>query len=163
MTTDTLSGRERPDLSSPETSAARAALDNIAYALTSLKLTVALFALAIVLIFIGTLAQVTMDMWEVISLYFRAWICWIEAPVFFPRSWFPDLPEARMRTIVALLLLTGALVGGIPCFARRGRSWLWPLAASLPSGTQRRGTSSSKATNNWRNVKSSPSRLSSRR
>ena len=97
----------------------------------SLKLTVLLFALAIILILVGTLAQVTRDMWEVISLYFRAWICWIEAPVFFPRSWFPDLSEATMRTIVALLLLTGALAGGIPCFARRGRSWLWPLAAAL--------------------------------
>ena len=31
-----------------------------------------------------------MDMWQVIDLYFRAWIAWIDFQIFFPRSWFPN-------------------------------------------------------------------------
>lgn len=55
----------------------------------SLKITVALFAMGIFIILVGTLAQVDKDMWEVIDLYFRSWIAWIDFQVFFPRSWFP--------------------------------------------------------------------------
>lgn len=61
--------------------------------LASLKLTVALFALAIFIIFVGTLAQVDKDMWEVIDLYFRSWFAWIDFQLFFPRSWFPSLAD----------------------------------------------------------------------
>ncbi len=57
--------------------------------LASLKITVVLFALGIFIILVGTLAQVDKDMWEVIDLYFRAWVARIELQVFLPRSWFP--------------------------------------------------------------------------
>ena len=50
-----------------------------------------LFALAIVLIFAGTLAQVNKDIWEVMNLYFRAWIAWIPLQIFFPPVFFPKL------------------------------------------------------------------------
>ena len=49
-----------------------------------------LFACSIFLILVGTLAQVEMDMWQVIDQYFRAWITWIDFQIFFPRSWFPN-------------------------------------------------------------------------
>ena len=52
----------------------------------SLKLTVVLFALSIVLIFVGTLAQVDKDIWEVIGLYFRCWFAWVPFQVFVPPS-----------------------------------------------------------------------------
>lgn len=52
----------------------------------SLKLTVALFALSIVLIFVGTLAQVDKDIWEVIGLYFRCWFAWVPFQVLVPPS-----------------------------------------------------------------------------
>ncbi|MBD3672214.1 MAG: cytochrome c biogenesis protein CcsA [Planctomycetaceae bacterium] len=39
--------------------------------LASLKLTVVLFALSIAIVLFGTLAQVSMDIWEVIDVYFR--------------------------------------------------------------------------------------------
>jgi ABC-type transport system involved in cytochrome c biogenesis permease subunit len=55
----------------------------------SLKLTVTLFALAIVLVLIGTLAQTDQDMWEVIERYFATWIAWVNIQVFFPESFFP--------------------------------------------------------------------------
>ncbi len=57
--------------------------------LASLRLTVVLFALSIILVFAGTLAQVDQDIWEVMHLYFRTWLAWIPFQVFFPRSFFP--------------------------------------------------------------------------
>jgi hypothetical protein len=59
--------------------------------LASLKLTVTLFFLAIVLIFVGTLAQVDKDVWQVVDGYFRSVVAWIDFQVFFPRSFFPQM------------------------------------------------------------------------
>ncbi len=59
--------------------------------LASLKLTVVLFALSIFIILAGTLAQVDKDIWEVIRLYFRAPIAWIEPRIFFPPSFFGEM------------------------------------------------------------------------
>jgi ABC-type transport system involved in cytochrome c biogenesis permease subunit len=51
----------------------------IVSALASLRLTVTLFALAIFLIFVGTLAQKDHDVWEVVNnLYFNRWAAWVE-------------------------------------------------------------------------------------
>ncbi len=61
--------------------------------LASLKLTVALFAMAIFIIFAGTLAQVEKDIWEAIDGYFRTPIAWIEFQIFFPPSFFPSKPQ----------------------------------------------------------------------
>ena len=52
----------------------------------SLKLTVTLLVLSMVLIFAGTLAQVDKGIWTVMDQYFRCWIAWIELSVFFPGS-----------------------------------------------------------------------------
>ena len=49
----------------------------------SLKLTVTLLALSMVLIFVGTLAQVDKGIWTVMDQYFRCWIAWIELSVEF--------------------------------------------------------------------------------
>jgi ABC-type transport system involved in cytochrome c biogenesis permease subunit len=56
--------------------------------LASLRLTVALFAMGIFLIFAGTLAQVDKDIWEVMHQYFRAFFAWIPFQVFFPPAFF---------------------------------------------------------------------------
>ncbi len=61
--------------------------------LASLKLTVVLFALSIFLVLAGTLAQVELDIWDVIDGYFRTPVAWIEFQVFFPPSFFPNLPD----------------------------------------------------------------------
>ena len=58
--------------------------------LASLKLTVVLFAMAIFIVFAGTLAQVEKDIWEVIDDYFRTAIAFIPFRIFFPKSFFPD-------------------------------------------------------------------------
>lgn len=52
-------------------------------ALASLRLTVVLFALTIVLVFVGTLAQVDHDIWYVVRTgYFRVWFAWFELQAF---------------------------------------------------------------------------------
>ncbi|MFO0913686.1 MAG: cytochrome c biogenesis protein CcsA [Pirellulales bacterium] len=61
--------------------------------LASLRLTVVLFALSIALVLIGTLAQVEMDIWEVVHKFFRSWFCWVPFSFFVPRTWFPTAPE----------------------------------------------------------------------
>ncbi|MDF7798478.1 cytochrome c biogenesis protein ResB [Pontiellaceae bacterium B1224] len=60
----------------------------------SLKLTVVLLSLSMVLVFAGTLAQVDKGIWTVVDQYFRCLIAWIDLPVFFPRSW--DVPDIRL-------------------------------------------------------------------
>jgi ABC-type transport system involved in cytochrome c biogenesis permease subunit len=45
--------------------------------LASLQLTVALFALSIVLVFYGTIAQIDRGIWTVVDQYFRSWFVWI--------------------------------------------------------------------------------------
>ncbi|MEN7972385.1 MAG: cytochrome c biogenesis protein ResB [Verrucomicrobiota bacterium] len=57
----------------------------------SLKLTVVLLSLAMVLVFAGTLAQVDKGIWVVMDQYFRCFIAQIDLHVFFPRSM--DIPD----------------------------------------------------------------------
>ena len=59
--------------------------------LSSLKITVVLFALAIFIVFVGTLAQTQYDIWKVVHTYFRSGFIWIPFQVFFPKSFFPNL------------------------------------------------------------------------
>lgn len=60
--------------------------------LASLKITVSLLAMAIFIIFVGTLAQTQHDIWVVVRDYFRSWFVWIPFQVFFPKSFFPTMP-----------------------------------------------------------------------
>jgi hypothetical protein len=55
--------------------------------IASLRLTVWLLALAIFLVFAGTLAQVDMGIWATLNTYFRSFLVWIPLQVFLPRSW----------------------------------------------------------------------------
>ena len=54
--------------------------------LASLKLTVVLFALAMVLIFTGTLAQAEEGTWVIVDRYFRSAIAWIDLQLLVPES-----------------------------------------------------------------------------
>ncbi len=80
---------ERPRTMLREAAATRtdsqptAAVELIVSALASLRLTITLFALAIVLIFLGTLAQKDQDVWRVVNdTYFRVWFAWVDFLVF---------------------------------------------------------------------------------
>ncbi len=55
--------------------------------IASLKLTVALFSLALLLILAGTLAQRYTDAFGALHHYFRVWLAWIELKIFVPQSW----------------------------------------------------------------------------
>lgn len=130
MTTDILSDHNQGQRFAPAASGARNVFDLVALFFrpwASLKLTVVLLALAIVLIFVGTLAQVTMDMWEVISLYFRSWLAWIDVAVLFPPSWFPNVPEWLMRTVSVLSFLALGFAAALPCLLWRTASWEWRI------------------------------------
>lgn len=78
--------------------------------LASLKLTVGLFAMALFIVLVGTLAQVQMDVWPAVGEYFRIrpgdlfranfpWInlgalfVWVDFQLFFPPSFFPSQPQ----------------------------------------------------------------------
>uniref|UniRef100_A0A7C2JYP1 Cytochrome C biogenesis protein n=1 Tax=Schlesneria paludicola TaxID=360056 RepID=A0A7C2JYP1_9PLAN len=67
-------------------------LNSMLAPLASLKLTVALFAMAIFIILAGTLAQVEKDIWQVIDEYFRnRWFAWIDFRLFLPPSFWGAL------------------------------------------------------------------------
>ena len=59
--------------------------------LASLKLTIALFCMAMLVVFVGSLAQSRRDVWQVMSEYFRVYVAWIQVADFFPPSMFPQL------------------------------------------------------------------------
>lgn len=52
--------------------------------LASLRLTVVLLTLAMVLIFVGTIAQTRLGVWQAVDAYFRAWIAPIDPGLFVP-------------------------------------------------------------------------------
>ena len=68
-------------------------LETILRPIASLKLTVALLLMGIVLVFVGTLAQYELNMWDVIEKYFRSFYVYVPLQVFFPPSFFPSHPK----------------------------------------------------------------------
>jgi ABC-type transport system involved in cytochrome c biogenesis permease subunit len=72
-----------------ESSEGRAVLA-VLKALASLKITVVLFFLAVVIVLIGTLAQTRQDIWVVVREYFRSWFVMVPLKVFFPPAWFSN-------------------------------------------------------------------------
>ncbi len=84
---------EKPAYSFPQSSGTPGLqiLLSILKGLASLKITVALFAMALFIVFVGTLAQTRADIWEVVHTYFRSAFVWIPFQVFFPKSFFPDM------------------------------------------------------------------------
>ncbi|MFG0307246.1 MAG: cytochrome c biogenesis protein CcsA [Phycisphaerales bacterium JB040] len=62
----------------------RRVLRGIAESLASLRLTVFLMALAMVLIFIGTIAQTRLGVWQAVDAYFRSWVALVDPGLFLP-------------------------------------------------------------------------------
>jgi hypothetical protein len=83
--------------------------------LASLRLTVALLAMLIVLVFAGTWAQIDMGIWSTLDKYFRSLFVWIPFQIFLPREWnvaggFPFPGGYALGGLLALnLLLAHAL------------------------------------------------------
>ncbi len=82
--------------------------------LASLKVTVVLFALAIFIVFAGTLAQTQHDIWYVVHNYFRTGIAWIDLQVFFPESFFPKSSFPNLQPVSGTFPFPGGwLIGGL--------------------------------------------------
>lgn len=62
----------------------RLTVSKILSPLASLRLTVFLFVLAFILVFVGTLAQKYAGIWTVVHTYFRTLYVWVPLQVFFP-------------------------------------------------------------------------------
>ncbi|HUQ71300.1 MAG TPA: cytochrome c biogenesis protein CcsA [Planctomycetaceae bacterium] len=83
--------------------------------LASLKLTVALFAMAIFIVLAGTLAQVEKDIWQVIDEYFRnRWFAWIDFQLFLPPSFWGALFGTKVPQIPGgFYFPSGWLIGAV--------------------------------------------------
>lgn len=93
--------------------------------LGSLKLTVALLGLSIILIYWGTWAQVDKGIWTVMDQYFRCWVAWIDLKVLFMRAFdvsggFP-FPGGRLLGAVLLVNLLVSHASRIQLKARGPR------------------------------------------
>lgn len=83
------------------------------WALASLRLTVTLFALSVVLVFCGTLAQVDSGIWTAVNQYFRSAYVWIPLQVFVPFGQvFFGLPQG-VQVPGSFLFPGGWLLGGL--------------------------------------------------
>lgn len=95
--------------------------------IASLKLTVALFVAAIIIVLVGTLAQVHDDIWKVVHDYFRVdfrrlfisafpWLnlqelfVWIDPKLFFPPAFFPE-GAPQLPSFVGLWFPKGWIIG----------------------------------------------------
>ncbi|MCA9176448.1 MAG: cytochrome c biogenesis protein CcsA [Planctomycetales bacterium] len=79
-------------------------------ALGSLKFTVVLFALSMVLVLAGTLAQTEQDMWEVLAKYFKSYFVLFDMKIFFPRAFFGGFTDTAVFRAIAPLRIP--FVGG---------------------------------------------------
>ncbi len=122
------------------------AVANFLHGLASLRLTVALFAMAIFIVLAGTLGQVHRDIWDVIHDYFRmdlssnspmattvnlfgkelilpSPVTWIDLSIFFPPSFFADqIPPDLSAMTSPARLFTSFLLG----FGWAALVWLVP-------------------------------------
>lgn len=98
----------------------------------SLRLTVALLALAIVLIFVGTIAQTTLGVWEAVDQYFRSWIAMVDPRLFLPME---DrgirLPMPGGYSIAAAMVVNLLAAHAVRFKARRARIGVLVLHAGL--------------------------------
>ena len=70
----------------------------------SLKLTVSLLSLSMILVFCGTLAQVDKGIWTVMDQYFRTWIAWIDLSIF---------SKSNSLSLIRLPFPGGFLIGAL--------------------------------------------------
>ncbi|QDS96178.1 Cytochrome c biogenesis protein CcsA [Roseimaritima multifibrata] len=94
--------------------------------LGSLKLTITLFALSLVLIMAGTLAQETLNLEQVKQRYFTAWIARLYFEDLIPQVFFPHSPLSAWipfpgGKIIGTLLLLNLLAAKVTRFHARAR------------------------------------------
>lgn len=90
--------------------------------LASLRLTVALLALAVLLIFFGTWAQRLNDIWHVQRTYFHSWFVWSNFGIISPSLSRIPLPLVGGYTLILLIL-----VNLVAAHASRFKATWWDL------------------------------------
>ena len=98
-------------------------LRNILKPIASLRLTVVLLSLAMLLIYAGTWAQIDEGIWQVQRKFFHSIFVWIDFQLFFPR---PKPGHARIPGgfpmlggyTLGLLLIVNLLAFAMPLFTR---------------------------------------------
>jgi hypothetical protein len=73
-----------PEAKTAPKPAPRWTVSSVLMSVASLRLTVFLFVLAFILVFVGTLAQKYAGIWTVVNTYFRTVYVWVPLQVFFP-------------------------------------------------------------------------------
>jgi ABC-type transport system involved in cytochrome c biogenesis permease subunit len=71
----------------------RRVVERLLAPVASLKLTVVLLALSVVLVFLGTVAQWQKDIWEVVDGYFRCWFAYVSFEDCVPPKMWPGRPK----------------------------------------------------------------------
>lgn len=100
--------------------------------LASLRLTVVLLSLAMVLIFVGTIAQTKLGIWQAVDEYFRSWIAMTDLGLFIPME--DDgfrVPIPGGLTIAALMIVNLLAAHAIRFKATRKRVGVLVLHAGL--------------------------------
>lgn len=112
---DTEEPAEKPAFSFPQTSrsAVLRMLLAILKVLASLKITVALFVMAIFIVFVGTLAQTENDIWKVVHTYFRSAFVWIPFQIFPGHLVFMFFPGMKTETPGSFPFFGGWTIGGM--------------------------------------------------
>src|SRR6266568_1953608 len=98
-------------------------MDFVAAALrvfASLKLTVALFALGIFVVLVGTLAQQEANIGQVVRNYFHAWVMWVDVNLLFPKMFFPWMTEIHIPSPGFLKSATGGFIINLNTFPAPG-------------------------------------------
>ena len=100
----------------------------IVAAVGSLRVTVVLLGLALFLVFAGTLAQRFQGIWSVMEQYFRCWLAWVDAKVFYPSSvevrWGFPFPGGFLIGTALLINLLVSHARRIQVQARGPRLWM---------------------------------------
>jgi len=100
--------------------------------LASLKLTVALLALAMVLIFVGTIAQTRQGVWQAVDEYFRSWIAMADPGLFVPmEDTGLRVPIPGGLSIAALMIVNLLAAHAVRFKATRKRIGVLVLHAGL--------------------------------
>ena len=102
--------------------------------LASLQLTVLLFVLGMFVIWVGTIAQSDMGIWEVVDKYFRSFFMWVEFKYVFPAQFFGETlnslpgrfpaPGGMSVGLMMALNLVAAHLWRFKVQARGERLWL---------------------------------------
>src|SRR5262245_14501063 len=103
------------------------ALTVVMRAFASLKLTVALFALGIFVVLVGTLAQQAANIGQVVRDYFHAWLMWVDVNLLFPKMFFPFMPRLPVPPFPAPGGLTIGTLMAINLLAAHG--WRFTIQA----------------------------------